>query len=98
VEENNYMSKSSGEDLVATLKMHVLAAMRDLPECAPDGKGARNADIERRTGLALPLSSQNNYITWSILSALGADGAIEILLPPAAKRGRRYRLTRVAAK
>ena len=49
------MSNLQGEKLTEQCKERVLATLHALPECAPDGPGLRNKDIETACGFALNL-------------------------------------------
>lgn len=71
------MSTVEGEKLVEQCKEHILATMRGLPECAPDGPGLRNKDIETAAGFALGLPRQDGWLTWSLLMALARDKKIQ---------------------
>lgn len=77
-----------GEKLVERCKQHVLATMRVLPECAPDASGLRSKDIEKEAGLALHLSEQDGWLTWSLLMSLASDGRVNVLR--GGKRGIRH--------
>ena len=79
---------ASGPELIATLKQHVLQTMRGMPDCAANGEGAGNREIEEASGLALKIESQDGYLTWSVLQALARDGLVEVIR---GSRGRRYR-------
>jgi hypothetical protein len=86
------MSTPDGEKLLDQCKQHILAAMRNLPECAPDGPGLQSKDIEKAAGLALRLAEQDGWLTWSLLMALTSNGKVEVLRT--GKRGiRHFRLT-----
>ena len=82
-----------GGKLVAECKQHLLAVMSGIPECSPDGSGARNADIELAAGLGLDLPVQNRWLTWSLLSSLELEGRVEVLKVGQSGH-RRYRLGR----
>jgi len=76
-----------GEEVIQNLQDLVLEAMRSSPECAPGGPGLGNVEIEERCGLALSLSKQDHYITYSILQVLVRKDLVEIV------RRRRGRIT-----
>lgn len=80
---------ASGPDLITALKHHVIETMRRLPDCAPNGDGAGNREIEEASGLALELDSQDGYLTWSVLQALVREGIVEVI--PDRRGRRRYR-------
>jgi hypothetical protein len=86
-----------GMKLVSECKQHLLAVMSGIPECSPDGPGARNADIELAAGLRLDLPVQDRWLTWSLLSSLGLDGKIEVLKVGQSGH-RRYRLASQTAE
>jgi hypothetical protein len=46
-------------------------------ECAPDGIGLRNSEIETLCDLSLHLEKQDSYITYSILMSMVRDGRVE---------------------
>jgi hypothetical protein len=64
--------------------------MAGLPECAADGPGLGNKEIEDAAGFALDLPRYDSYFTWSLLVALTLEGRVEALQP--GKRNKRYRL------
>lgn len=82
------MGTVDGEKLIEQCKEHVLATMRGLPECAPDGPGTRSKEIEKRAGFALKLPEQDGWFTWSLLMALASDRKVQVLR--AGKRGIRH--------
>ena len=82
-----------GAKLIEECKQHLLETMSRIPECSPDGSGARNADIELAAGLGLDLPVQNRWLTWSLLSSLELEGQIEVLKVGISGQ-RRYRMAR----
>jgi hypothetical protein len=80
----------SGQSLIADCKAHLLDTMRSLPDCAPDGSGLGNKEIEEATGFALNIERADGWFTWSLLVALANDGKVEVLQP--GKRNKKYRL------
>lgn len=83
------MSTARGQELIEQCKEHLLATLRTLPECAPEGPGLRNKDIETAAGFALSLPRQDGWLTWSLLMALVRDNKIEFTTR-GKKRGIRY--------
>jgi hypothetical protein len=71
------MPSTDGEKLIQQCQQHILATMRTLPECAPDGPGLRNKDIETASGLALHLRRQDGWFTWSLLMSLAQEKKIQ---------------------
>ena len=41
---------TQGEELIERCKQHIIQTLQNLPECAPDGPGLRNKDIETACG------------------------------------------------
>ncbi len=82
------MNEIEGEKIIEKCKEHVLATMRMLPECSPDGPGWRNKDIETAAGFALGLPRQDGWLTWSLLMALVREKRIQF--STRGKRGIRY--------
>jgi hypothetical protein len=80
----------TGQALVETCKEHLLATLRTLPECAADGPGLGNKEIEEAAGFALHLERADGWFTWSLLVALANEGKVEVLQP--GKRNKKYRL------
>lgn len=80
---------SEGEELIARCKRHVIETMQTLPECAPNGPGLRNKDIETACGFALGLPRQDGWFTWSLLMSLLQDKKITFTTR-GKKRGIRY--------
>ena len=58
----------------------MVATLRTLPECAPDGPGLRNKDIETACGFALGLQRQDGWLTWSLLMSLVQEKSIGFTL------------------
>ena len=81
---------ASGQAVVDLCKRHVVETMGALPECAADGPGLGNKEIEDAAGFALHLPRYDGYFTWSLLVALTLEGRVEALQP--GKRNKRYRL------
>ena len=67
----------SGEKLIEQCQQHILVPRRSLPECAPDGTGLRNKDIETASGFALHLRRQDGWFTWSLLMSLAQEKKIQ---------------------
>ena len=61
---------SVGLSLIHLLQAHVLDVMAQQVECAPEGVGLRNSEIENLAHLALHLEKQDSYLTYSILMSL----------------------------
>lgn len=80
----------TGQAIIATRKEHLLDTLRSLPECAPNGPGLGNKEIEEAAGFALNLERADGWFTWSLLVALSNDGKVEVL--HSAKRNKKYRL------
>lgn len=80
----------TGQALIATCKEHLLDTLRALPDCAPDGDGLGNKEIEDAAGFALHLERDDSWFTWSLLVALANEGKVEVLQP--GKRNKKYRL------
>ncbi len=78
-----------GEELIDRCKEHLIATLRTLPECAPNGPGLRNKDIETACGFALGLPRQDGWFTWSLLMSLLQDERIAFTTR-GKKRGIRY--------
>ena len=85
------MAEQEGSGLLHECKRHLLKTMASLPECAPDGPGATNAELERAAGFALDLPEQDHWFTWSILKSLELDGKVEVATR-GTRRKRYYRL------
>jgi len=51
---------ADGEQLLHACKSHLVRAMRTLPDCQPDGRGAGSKEIERAAGFDLGLQRQDN--------------------------------------
>jgi len=78
-----------GEELIERCKRHVIETMRTLPECAANGPGLRNKDIETACRFALALQRQDGWFTWSLLMSLVQDKKINFITR-GKKRGIRY--------
>lgn len=77
------------------LKKQVLDALASDPDGRPSGQGLGNSEIERLSGLEIPLDrppkkKQEHWLTWTIVQRLVADGVVEPI--HAAKT--RYRLVK----
>jgi hypothetical protein len=72
----------NGRVLIEQLRTHVLAVLRTIPECRPEGPGLGNAEIERRSGLDLHLDKQDHWRCWSVLKTLQRDKAVETIGSP----------------
>ena len=71
------MAATDGEKLIQQCQQHILATMRTLPECAQDGPGLRNKDIETAAGFALHLRRQDGWFTWSLVMSLVQEKEIQ---------------------
>jgi hypothetical protein len=67
---------SVGKGLILLLRAHVLEIMSRQRDCAPDGLGLRNSEIEALCDLALNLDKQDSYLTYSVLMSLVRDGHV----------------------
>jgi len=70
------MSTLDGDKLIDQCKQHILAAMRTLPECSPDGPGVRARALEKEAGLALRLARAGRlaYLVTSHGARIGRQG------------------------
>ncbi|MCC6382505.1 MAG: hypothetical protein IT304_08340 [Dehalococcoidia bacterium] len=83
---------STGQTPIASCEDHLLATLRALPECAPDGRGLGQKAPEEATGFELNLPEYDGYFTWSLLAALTVHERVEALQP--GKRNKKRRLVR----
>jgi hypothetical protein len=82
------MGTLDGEKLIEQCKGHLLATMRDLPDCGPGGPGVQSKELEKRAGFGLKLPEQDGWFTWSLLMALASEHKVQVLR--AGKRGIRH--------
>ena len=75
---------TQGAKLLEELKNHVIKTMINMPECDIDGQGCSYRTIQDEAGLALGLSAQDGWLTWSVLAALAEERRVETL-----RKGRR---------
>ncbi|HXH48093.1 MAG TPA: hypothetical protein VNM47_01855 [Terriglobia bacterium] len=83
-----------GEELIDRCKQHVIATMRTLAECVPDGPGLKNKDIETACGFALDLRRQDGWLTWSLLMSLVQDKKIDFTTRAKKRTVRYFRLVK----
>src|SRR5581483_9568245 len=71
---------NEGQQLIEACKQHILRTMRGMQECVPQtGRGAGNRQIELNAGFDLELAGHDGWFTWSLLTSLVQEGAIEIV-------------------
>jgi hypothetical protein len=64
---------TQGEKLIECCKVHLISALRILPECTPTGPGLLcYGDVPTAGLFSLGLPSQDGWFTWSLLMSLGA--------------------------
>ena len=80
---------ASGQELIEQCKQHILAVMRNTPQCSPTGDGLGSSEIAERCDLKLELPKHDGWFTWSFLMRMAIDEQLDIVY---AKRGKRFRL------
>ncbi len=73
-ETGHYLS--IGRSLIATLQAYIIDVMSRQVDCAPEGFGLRNSEIEELADLSLKLEKQDSYLTYSILMSMVRDGRV----------------------